>query len=260
MHRGSIIVSAAFHVIMVIIAIFGLPFLAQKDFIIPQPVVIDFIDVAKVSQTTKVAPKPVKKEKEQEKPKPAAKNTAEQAVSPVEKPKPKEKVKDEVKKAQPKNAVVADENALPNKDKKAVAKPVEEKDFSSVLKNLVAQEETPESDPELAQNAPLGEKMTMSEQDALRSQLEKCWNVPFGAKDVESISVDILLIINADRTLREAKVVDKMRYNSDTFYRAVADSALRAVRSSQCSPFSVPEDKYDVWNRTTVTFNPKDMF
>jgi len=117
-----------------------------------------------------------------------------------------------------------------------------------------------EAAPVQGAQAPLGTKMTMSEQDALRAQLERCWNFPMGAKDAEDLNVEIFMVINPDRTLRDARIVDMARYNRDTFFRAAADSAMRAVRSPLCSPFMVPPDKYDVWKNTTVNFNPRDMF
>jgi len=257
MRRFSIIFSVIFHVMIIIIAIKGLPFFKTREFIIPKAIVIDYIEVAKVTETKKVKIKPAKKVKKQ-RPKAAAKNISKHAKKVKPKKKLIKKVKKE-KKSIADNAVVRDENALPNKTKKTIVKEVRDKDFSSVLKNLVAQEDTVKKD-KPAQNAPLGEKMTISEQDALRSQLERCWNVPFGAKDVEDIIVDISIKVNPDRTLREARIVNKSRYNSNSFFRAVADSAFRAVNSPLCSPFNLPPDKYDLWKNMVVTFNPKDMF
>jgi outer membrane biosynthesis protein TonB len=270
MRRSSITSSAAFHVTIIILATVGLPFLARHEFVIPPPIVVEFVEISKVTETNKIAPQPQPAPpKPEEKPPAAAKNTANDAVVPVPKDTPKPEDKKEVKKTA-KAAPEIDKNAPPDKTKKSKteeAKKDPSKDFSSVLKNLLDTKDKPaakgekaEEKPSLAQNAPLGEKMTMSEEDALRTQLEKCWNVPFGAKDAENMSVDIFMVINQDRTLREARVVDQTRYNSDSFYRAAADSALRAVRNPLCSPFELPPDKYDVWNRVTVTFNPKDMF
>lgn len=282
MRRGPLIFSGAFHLVVFILAITGLPFLARHEFIIPPPMVVDLIDVSKITQTNKLSPKPVqppeKPEKPEEKrPPPTPKNTASEAVVPVAKEPPKPEEKKEPKKDK---AVTVDPDAPPDKNKKD-KKPKEKKevppkeppkDFSSVLKNLADPKDRPSAQelldqklkeiaaPEAAQNAPLGERMTMSEQDALRSQLERCWNVPFGAKDAEDMIVDIFMVINPDRTLREARIVDTARYNSDSFFRAAADSALRAVRSDLCSPFELPPDKYNTWNTITVSFNPKDMF
>lgn len=273
MRRSSLSLSAAFHVIVVIVATVGLPFLTKHEFVIPPPIVIESIDISKVTETNKVMPKPVVKPEEKPLPESAPKNTAPEVAVPVPKEIPKPEEKKEAKK-EAKPEPVMDPKALPEKTKKIKKeeekKKEPQKDFSSVLKNLidpkqqpVAKTDTPESKPQQAapgQNAPLGAKMTMSEEDALRAQLEKCWNVPFGAKDAENMAVEIFMVINPDRTLREAKVVNIMRYSSDSFYRAAADSALRAVRSSLCSPFNLPPDKYDTWKTVTVTFNPRDMF
>ena len=100
----------------------------------------------------------------------------------------------------------------------------------------------------------------MSEIDALRRQLEGCWYIPTGARDVETMVVEIEMDINPDRTLRRAVILDQNRYNRDSFFRAVADSVVRAVRHPACSPFDLPPAKYDDWKRTTINFNAKDMF
>lgn len=237
----------------------------------PAPIVIDYVEISKVTETNKISkPTPVVKQEMQEEkddenppplpgkkevPKKTETNKA-QAPSTLPKTKPIQPKKVENAKKEE-----VDENKLPDKkdkkeDKKQAAS---DENFSSVLKNLMDDEEpTATSKPGI--NAPLGDKMTISEQDALRAQLEKCWSVPFGAKGVEDMLVEVEIVVAPDRTVRSAKVVDKGRYSRDTFYRAVADSALRAVRSPMCSPLSLPEDKYDLWKNITVRFNPKDMF
>jgi hypothetical protein len=100
----------------------------------------------------------------------------------------------------------------------------------------------------------------MQETDALRRQLEGCWNVPIGARDADTMTVDIYMVVNQDRTLQSARIVDSSRYDSDTFFRAMADSALRAVYNPNCSPFELPPDKYETWKTITVTFDPSQMF
>ena len=262
MRRSSIYTSAAFHGIILIIAVMGLPFLMHHEFVIPQPITVDLIETSKVTETNRVTPQPAppKPKPEPPKPQPAPQNMAPHPVAPVQEP-PKPEEKKEIVK--PTKAADVDENAPPEKTMKKVVKKQEAKkppqeNFSSVLKNLGVTKDQPAPPP--GQNAPIGEKMTMSEDDAFRSQLEKCWDVPYGAKDADNMSIDIVMVINSDRTLQEAHITDMARYNSDSFFMAVADSALRAVRNPSCSPFDLPPDKYDTWNHTTVTFNPKDMY
>lgn len=277
MDKRSVWISIGFHVAIIVIGTLSLPWI-KRDFEVPPAISIELADIAPMTQTNKVAPQPAPKKEEPKdatpKPPPVAKNTATEAQVPVKKePEPK---KDEPKK---KDTVLVDDAAPPEKKKtkqeekkKEVKKEEPKKDFSSVLKNLEDTDEQPQPKTELPDlkldekaasdgaKAPLGEKMTMSEEDALRRQLEGCWNVPLGAKEAENLKVEIFMVINEDRTLRDAKVVDQSRYNSDTFFRAAADSALRAVRNPSCSPFQLPADKYDVWKTVTVTFDPSQMF
>jgi outer membrane biosynthesis protein TonB len=275
MQKRSVYIAAGLHVAIFVLATVSLPWL-KRDFDIPQPVSVELVDVSKITQTDKIAPVPKPPEKKEEKPEPpkpppSAHNDSSEAVTPVKAEKTEEDKKEEKKE-------LVDKNALPDKKKKDDKKKKEttekepKKDFASVLRNLDDhKEKTPDktkpdlnpdekAKPATGQNAPLGTKLTMSEEDALRRQLESCWNVPVGAKDAENLSVDIFMVINPDRTLRSARIVDTSRYNSDTFYRAAADSALRAVMNPKCSPFEVPPDKYDTWKETTVTFNPSEMF
>lgn len=270
MRRGSVIVSALLHVALVIVMALGLPFLSTREFVVPQPLVLVTADISQVTATPTPAPAPEKPAPEKEKnPAPATKEDKSEPQPPA----PKEETKPEEKKA-PEPKEEEDEAVKPpppEKKKKDEVKKPPARDFSSVLKNLAESKDKPsdkkpdaadeeEESPDEGQNAPIGEKLSVSEEDAFRAQIEKCWNVPVGARDVENIIVELFMVINPDRTLRDARITDQARYNTDTFFRAVADSALRAVKSPLCSPFQLPPDKYDSWNRMTVTFNPKDMF
>jgi hypothetical protein len=156
----------------------------------------------------------------------------------------------------------------PKKDDKKDPKP----DFDNLLKNLTPDEELPQpdvppneqvkdADPSPAPNVSrFSDVLSMSEQDALRQQLSGCWNIMAGAANSEDLAVEVQVVVNPDRTVLSAKVVDQSRYNSDTFFRAAADSALRAVRNPRCTPLNLPPDKYDQWRDMTIVFDPKDMF
>jgi hypothetical protein len=43
----------------------------------------------------------------------------------------------------------------------------------------------------------------------------------------------------------------------DPFFRAAADSALRAIL--RCQPFDLPVEHYDDWQTVTVDFDPRYM-
>ncbi len=295
--KSPLLVSLAFHIFLVLL--FSGAFFAFKRDIPPEdtPMAVDILPVAEKAESTidaPVAPKQPKKEIEpvKDEPPPMPKAT-EQATKQAAKPKAEEKkaepepVKEPVKeKPKPveKTAEVAPKKAAPPPPKKTEKKPEkpkeetkkeepkpEEGDFGSVLKNLVGAEDappqpdsvprdTPRQAPVLTAPAPLGSQMSMSEMDALRSQLAGCWNLLPGARNAQDLVVDIRMVVNPDKTVQSASVVDMGRYNSDGFFRAAADSALRAVRAPECTPLAVPDGKYDQWKEMVISFDPKNMF
>ena len=116
------------------------------------------------------------------------------------------------------------------------------------------------SEPRGAPNNIPGKPLTISELDAIRRQIERCWNVPAGAKDAHDMVVEIHVDMNPDRTVQQAKYVDPGRVNSDPFYRTMAESAMRAIlRCGRDKPLQLPPDKYDTWRSFTLSFNPKEM-
>ena len=77
-----------------------------------------------------------------------------------------------------------------------------------------------------------------------------------GARNAEDIVVKINLVVRPDRSVQSARIVDQWRYNQDSFYRAAADEAMRAVRHPNCEVLDLPPDKYDLWKDLTFNFNP----
>ncbi len=107
--------------------------------------------------------------------------------------------------------------------------------------------------------ASINQRLTISELDAIRRQIEACWNIPAGARDAENLIVDISVVMNPDGTVQRAEIIDRSRLTGDPFYRAVAASALRAVLHPRCSPLTLPPQKYQQWRRFTLSFNPKGL-
>ncbi len=71
--------------------------------------------------------------------------------------------------------------------------------------------------------------------------------------------IDVHVEVNPDGTVSSVRLENTARYNSDPFFRAAADSAVRAIKNPQCSPLKLPPDKYEQWKTMTLTFNPKDL-
>ncbi|MDE0717011.1 MAG: hypothetical protein OXH64_03625 [Rhodospirillaceae bacterium] len=130
------------------------------------------------------------------------------------------------------------------------------------LKKSVAQSDrdrtaarTPEGVSAAARSLP----MTLSEIEAVRRQIQPCWNFPAGAQDAGSLRVLIRIWLNRDGSVRDAKVLDQGRLAGNSKLRAAADAGLRAVNNPRCSPLRLPPEKFDRWKVLTIDFDPSKL-
>lgn len=256
--------SAILHGVMLFFMIFGLPeFLEPRP--IPEPVAIS-VDILPIAPISNVKPQEKPPEKIEKKPV-ADENTAKKATPDVKKPEPKpeaapipEPKKPDVKK--------------PEQKKKEEKKP-EKKEKEDPLKKILqgVAEDAKKEGPKDARKKPAPQQneaksdrydpampLSMSETDAIRQQFEKCWDAPAGAKDAHNLVVTIFVELNEDGSvIRAERKGNDARYASDSFYRAAADSALRAVH--RCSPLkNLPTGKYSTWREMELSFDPRNLF
>lgn len=279
--RSALVKSGVFHIAVVVLLSITLPFIKKDTLLLSNPISVEIVDVADIAQTNK--PAPPKKVDEEKKPepapdKPAPPKVASETPPDLTKPKPPD-VKNEV--AEPKEAVPPpkplEKKAEEKKPEPPKPKPPEKKaeaapkadDFASLLKNLTpdaaeaTEEEAAENvdavSSEISQIATLSDRLTISEMDAFKQGLMRCWVVPIGAKNAEDLVVEVRVLINPDRTVQKATILNESRYNRDTHFRAAADAALRALRNPSCSPLQLPPERYDQWKTTVIEFNPQNM-
>ncbi|MDQ0313963.1 TonB C-terminal domain-containing protein [Amorphus orientalis] len=99
-------------------------------------------------------------------------------------------------------------------------------------------------------------RMTMTELDALRSQIQQCWNPPIGARGADDLLVRVEMRLNPDGSVVGSPEV--LNSSANPFFQAAADSARRAVL--RCQPYNLPAEKYETWRQVRVTFDPRDLF
>lgn len=270
--------TSGLHIIAILFIWLGLPVFLPP---IPPPTQIVPVEIADVSAITNTrikqqqAPpkplpqpaKPVEQAKPQMKPPeaappppmptpptpPAPEEVEDLPEKPVQTEKPPV-----IKKTEPKKTV---EEAKPKPDA-----------LASVLKNLA--QIKPKTGPkttklqpkqEEAEEAPdseapaLADKLSISEEDALRRQIAGCWNPPIGARNAEELVVQVVITVNPDRTVQSVKVADQMRMATDNFFRAAAESAVRALRHPLCTPLALPSEKYEQWKVIRFNFDPREM-
>lgn len=253
------------HVLLFLFAIVGLPSLLNPPPDEPMAITVDILPLSEMSNVKPSEPQPElkkpepKKEEKQTKPQPPVKTSEAPPPPPPDKLSEKKEKEKEKKKEEKKPEDKKD-------DKKKKAK---EDDLAAVLKAV--RETAQKRKEEAAKGGEKQEKavssqynenlpLSMSEKDAIRSQIARCWNVPAGAKDAQNLRVVLKIQLNQDGSLIKVDLAgeSKDQYNSDSFFRAAADSAMRAVR--QCTPLTnLPPEKYATWRDMELTFDPKEM-
>ena len=101
--------------------------------------------------------------------------------------------------------------------------------------------------------------LSLSEEDALRAQIFGCWSVPLGLPYDENLLVRIKLKLKPDGRILKSEILDHARMNTpgQSFYKILAESALRAVRI--CQPLKVPPTGYERWKELQLNFDPSEM-
>jgi outer membrane biosynthesis protein TonB len=293
--RVPLVFSFGFHLAVFVFALYGLPSTSQSVVMEHHVIDVEIVSATETSEPTpvpKLEPPPKKKVKAPPPPKPPTPSKQVAALPPAPEPvaappselepqpkpaevipvptSPKLKVKPKPKppkvaprpKSRPRQGFAS--MMLKTVQKLKDAPPPEkskkkEKTFDEKMAALMNRKSV--SMPEREQQAPLGENLTISESDAIKRQIERCWLVPaaIGAKDIEEMMVQVRLKLNPDGTLRESRIVDRFRMETNATYKAVAESALRAIRNPRCSRFNLPLQKFDVWKDMVLRFNPSEM-
>ena len=280
--RNGALISAAIHMAALWIGFVGLPDWARSEpEPVEQPVIVEIVTVSEETRAARPKPEPVKEDrpppipqrKLETPPVPAEPEPEDTVVVPDTKPEPPKKIAKPKRKpaSTPKKVVKA--KPAPPKAKAAATAPKPKRykfdaDRIAVLVDKTPRKrsapdapETPRTPPEVTSRTAQpseGQPLTLSEVDALRAQIERCWIVQAGARYAEDLVVRIRVFLRPDGSLRrEPQIVDDGRMADDPFFRAAAESAVRAVL--KCEPFKMPIAKHHRWREIELTFDPSEM-
>ena len=290
--RDALVYSVLSHAVIMVIGYFGLPYIQRGAVLTDTPIMVEIVNVSEL--TNAPPPKPEKKPppKAEKKPPQHPKKPSQTAAPPPPPPakdpevaalpaepkpkaKPKPKPKPEAKlkpkpirklaKAKPRRkpkppdaftSVLRTVEKLknrppPKENKKEDKKPEKKETFEQQMAQALMSR--------TARHDPL-RSLAISEIDLVRQQIRECWSLPAGAKEAENLSIEIKMAMNPDGTVRQARILDQNRLQSDPFFRAAAESALRAVLNPHCNPLKLPPEKYQQWQNMILIFDPRDMF
>ena len=249
------------------IATLSLPFLAKKPIDLPPIVSIELIQITDKTNIP-FAPKAkkiiekVKKEKErvvseQAPPKKVKKEKPESVPLPDEEIKKIEKI--EEKKQNPEK-IDTEVKQVSEFEKKELFDPNNIAALIDKSKEDLA--ETTEKTNKVTQSQERNvevNKLTLSEEDALKAQIFGCWSIPLGLPYNEDLLVRIKLMLEPDGSVTKTEILDHARMNKpgQGFYKVLAESALRAVKL--CQPLRVPTSGYERWKELQLNFDAREM-
>ncbi|MDR3437956.1 energy transducer TonB [Telmatospirillum sp.] len=317
--RLGLLCSVALHIVVLIIAVFGLPQLMEPPPEIGEPVIVEIAEIGDKTnppprqvEAPKPTPQPAEPPKQEApptpeppkppepkppepkpeppipvpppppeppKPVPPPPKPVEPEPEPIPVPTPKPKPPEPTPEPKPQPDPLKDIKPQPKKP----APPTKD-DFDSLLKSVDKLRDTakpsdssnksnpaPSPQPQQATGASsktvnssasdLSAQPTVSEKDYVSAQIWPKWNIDPGAKGADTLKILVRIKVAPDGTVTAAKLdVDSGRYAGDSFFRAAADAALRAVLAA--SPLKVPPTKPDLFKNNpdfTINFDPRSM-
>ena len=262
----SILLSSAFHALIIILTIITLPFVAKKPLDLPPLISVELIQI---SEKTNIpfapkAKKIIEKIKEEEK-----KLVSEQAppkkvkkIKPEAIPMPDQKV-EKIKQVDDKqNPEVEDTKVkqVSEFEKKEIFDPTNIAALIDKSKENLAETDVKSNKITQSQDKSLNNVgLTLSEEDALKAQIFGCWSIPLGLPYNENLMVRIKLKLKPDGTIIDSEILDHARMNrpGQNFYKVLAESALRAIQL--CQPLRVPSTGYERWKDLQLNFDAREM-
>ena len=286
----SLIISSVLHGALIFITAMSLPFLAKKPIDIPPIVSVELIQIAEKTnvpfapKAKKIIEKKKKKKlKEKEKklvseqapPKKVKKSKTKTVVSLDNQ---KEKINNQkpeaiplpdktVKKIEKKKETRQNPEKVDNEVKQVSE--FEKKDLfdpsniaALIDKSKIEEIENIKKNNDITQDQDRNiesNKLTLSEEDALKAQIFGCWSIPLGLPYNEDLLVRIKLKLEPDGSVTKTEILDHARMNKpgQGFYKVLAESALRAVKL--CQPLRVPNTGYERWKELQLNFDAREM-
>ena len=265
----SVFVSVFFHITMIILTAISLPFMTRQPLDLPPILSVDLIQITDTTsipfaaKAAKTLEKLKKKEEEKRVVSEQAPPTEKKKEKPDRIPLPEDLDKDK------KKLIEKKQNPEEIKDEIRQASEFEKKELfdPNQIAALIdkSKEETAET---LKKNQKLTQSsaktsfvsgLTLSEEDALKAQIFGCWSLPLGLPYQENLLVRIKLRLKPDGTVLRSEILDHARMNKpgQSFYKVLAESALRAVRI--CQPLRVPPTGYERWKDLQLNFDANEM-
>jgi outer membrane biosynthesis protein TonB len=280
---GGFVASLVLHGLVMLLVIFGLPWLTQMP--PPAEQVVIPVNLVVLGEKTASPPSPTVAPLPQEKAREVSKTAPPEAVPVAQTPPPPAvQHKAEDRSAPDRLTATKPEQeptiSKPPKEPQVAARPASKlprqpspaDSLSLRLKQLAQLKQPPAPVPPnprqqdgtgasnltaTSANAARARDATYSVKDFIRAQVERRWNPDRKAVKVGNWTVAIHIVLDPDGSVSRAEIVDERRYRTNSAYLDFALSARNAVLLS--SPLAVPPGAYDIAKDIVVDFDPRQV-
>ncbi|NNC37313.1 MAG: hypothetical protein EX271_10440 [Acidimicrobiales bacterium] len=93
----------------------------------------------------------------------------------------------------------------------------------------------------------------------LQATMMNCYKVDTGAKDYQSLRVEVRVNLSRDGDIKDLKVLNEMQIlaSSNNSWRAARDNVIFAL--NECAPYDkLPKTAYNTWKTLILNFQPTD--
>ena len=105
----------------------------------------------------------------------------------------------------------------------------------------------------------ISSKISMSELDALRQQLQQCWLVPPSVMAEKDIIIEAAIDLDVRGMVTDIKILNQKDSQKFRSFREAVQSVRQALRAPQCSPLKLPADKHHQWKKCVLRFSPRGI-
>lgn len=109
--------------------------------------------------------------------------------------------------------------------------------------------------PALGTNEGTADTLSLSDIDALRQQISRCYNPPLAVLEARGLTVRLNMALSEDGSIQTGPRL--LNSSGDPLFGLAAEAAMRAVTG--CQPYTLPPEKYHLWRNITMNFDPRDM-
>ncbi|MDC0349375.1 hypothetical protein OAN21_03105, partial [Alphaproteobacteria bacterium] len=136
--------------------------------------------------------------------------------------------------------------------------------FDSVLqsvqefeKDRIVDQKT--NDPRAFETDLISSKISLSELDKLRQQLQQCWLVPPNVMEDKDLIVETAIDVDIHGMVTSIKILNQREGQRFRSFKSAVQSVKQALKSPECSPLKLPLDKHHQWKRCVLRFSPKGI-